>query len=396
MEDGNEEEGPFAAWLPPDDRLWRHPSELRRESTPRPATSRHRIPEFRLWAVAIVAGVIGASLAAGVGMATGSYHSTTIHPVERVIEEPTTATLVSKNATASVLQLAAQVRSAVVELDFRSAHGDVFASGVVFSSDGLVITDNHLLAGVKSITALLADGRWVRAHVVGGDAETDIAVVKFAAPTHQPVATLDAASTLQPGQMTVAVGSSPAGTQVTAGVVRTVKGALNPTSPEPLLGLIEFDTQVDPVATGGALINSTGAVVGITTAASSPRPATSLGYAVPSSVALDVADQIITTGHVAHSWLGVRGQDTTAPDNNRLGISGGALIETVDARSPAALGGLRRGDVVTAVANTAVTSMDDLIGALRQMHSGQQVTLTLLRNGKARTAVVTLGRQPPS
>jgi S1-C subfamily serine protease len=387
-------------WLPPDDRLWRHPSEL--HTSPVPTTSaRSRQFDYRLWTVALAAGLIGALLASGVGVATGSFrqHTTVVRPVERVAETVSVpqVTPASDPLATNVEVIADQMRPATVELLVTGDQGNISGSGVIFRSDGYVLTNDHVVQGASSITAVLSDGRHVKARLIGADALTDIAVVKLDQPV-PAVAMLGTAEWLKVGQVAVAIGSPlglTGGPSVTVGVVSAVGRQVDGGDGIPLLDMIQTDAPIAPGSSGGALVDASGEVIGITTALAvddtGPR---GLGFATPVDVAREVGDQLITTGHATHVWLGVQGDDLDSQTAGTLGITGGAQVQQVVKASPAAKAGLTAADVVIAVDDHQITSMGSLMVDLREYRAGDQVTVTYLRNGRRRTAVAVLAERP--
>jgi putative serine protease PepD len=159
--------------------------------------------------------------------------------------------------------------------------------------------------------------------------------------------------------------------------------------------MIQTDAPIAPGSSGGALVDASGEVIGITTALAvddtGPR---GLGFATPVDVAREVGDQLITTGHATHVWLGVQGDDLDSQTAGTLGITGGAQVQQVVKSSPAAKAGLTAADVVIAVDDHQITSMGSLMVDLREYRAGDQVTVTYLRNGRRRTAVAVLAERP--
>ena len=386
---------PTSGWVHPDDRLWRHPSEVARD---RAAAAPTRPPRTgsTTWAVAGVVGMISALLTAGIIAAAGGFTTRTI-PV-RSFERVNDAAIpvVGSNLT-SVVEVAERIRPSIVEVKVdsgtaRSGSG----SGVVFRSDGHLLTNRHVIEGASAVKVVASDGREHTARVVGSDADTDIAVLKVDAS--MPVAVLGTADRLRVGQQAIAIGSPlglVGGPSVTVGVVsalaRTVEGRDGP----PLLDMIQTDAPISPGSSGGALLDSAGNVIGITTAiAVSEVGAEGLGFATPIDVARDVAEQLLTTGKVVHVWLGVRGEDLDSSTASTLGVTGGALVREVTKDSPAALAGVKERDVITQVNGKTVGSMSQVVLQLRDHKVGDTVRLTLHRAGQDRTVVATLTERP--
>jgi serine protease Do len=400
-DDGLEDDDPVFAWLPPDDRLWRHPSELQTNPLLRRVSARglHDL-EHRVWAMAVLAGLIGAVLATGVGVAIGRFDSSTtvVRPVERVVDTGGFQVTPAANPKETdVEEIAARVRPAIVELQVDGDQGKSSGSGVIFRSDGYILTNNHVVEGATSIVAILSDGHQVKARLVGADPETDVALVKLDGPG-RPVATLGTASGLKVGQLAVAIGSPlglAGGPSVTVGVVSALGREVDAGTGPPLLDMIQTDAPIAPGSSGGALLDQRGDVIGITTAvavnSSGPQ---GLGFATPIDIAHDVAEQLIGNGHVTHVWLGVEGEDLDADTANQLGVSGGAVVKKVVPGSPAANAGIAISDVITDVDGVRVTTMGALVVAMRERKPGDKVTVGFWHNGVYRSVLATLEERP--
>jgi len=254
-------------------------------------------------------------------------------------------------------------------------------SGVVYRSDGWVVTSHQVVEGLPEVAVVLGDGQVQAAPVVGRDPETNIAVIKVPR-TGMATATLGSVATLKPGQVTVVVGNS-----LSVGVIAALGREVRVPNGALLLDMIQTDVRVHPESAGGPLVDSTGAVIGVTARLDG-------GYATPIDVARDVADQLMATGKVVHAWLGVDGDDLSAGDAAKLGIDGGGLVRRVRAGSPAAGVGLRSGDVIVAVDGTTIESMSALKVLLRSRRPGQAVDITYIRNGAHHRAVATLTPRP--
>jgi S1-C subfamily serine protease len=403
-DDGIEEEGPNFPWLPPDDRLWRHPSELQTNPMPIVPATATRTSEHRMWTVALLAGMVGALLASGVGVAAGTFHhsTTVVRPVERVLDtsiDPqfTQVAAIPKQSDL-VVSIADALRPMIVELLINGNTGPANGSGVVFRSDGYVLTNNHVVAGATLVTAVLANGRQVPAKVVGGDPETDIAVVKIAVTNQQPVATLEPRPVPRVGQMAVAIGSPvnmAAQPSISVGVVSAVGQDVSLSQGAQLIDMIQTDARIAPAASGGALVDSSAAVIGITTAVTPTNSSTSAGgFAVPIETATSVASQLIATGRVTHGWLGVGGKDLDVDSANQLKVMGGGMVTQVDPGSPAAKAGLVAGDVITQLDGRPVVSMDSVVVALRTHKPGDQIDLSFVRDGKPHRVKVVVTVRP--
>jgi 2-alkenal reductase len=279
-------------------------------------------------------------------------------------------------------------------------------SGVIISSDGYIVTNNHVVEDAQSLAVTYADGSRHEATLVGTDPLVDLAVIRVtdAVPAFAPLGDSDA---LQPGETVIAIGS-PLGdfkNSVTAGVV----SALNRTVPgSGMEGLIQTDAAINHGNSGGPLVNLRGEVVGINTlvvrgGSLSGDQAEGLGFSVPSKTVRQVSDQLIKTGKVEYPYLGISysmiDADTAAQEN--LPVQNGALIGATAGNqagvvpgTPAAEAGLQDGDIITAVGGTKLDSNTSLRGALMQHKPGDKVTLDVLRGGQTLTLDVTLATRP--
>ena len=349
-------------------------------------------------AVAAVSATAAAAVAVPVSLADNDPAPVTTPAVAQADTDATGALDgASAPAAGSIADIAAQVTPSVVRIDARSARGAGSGSGVVYRADGYIVTNNHVVANAQSVSVTLPDGKEYAAEVVGTDPVSDLAVVRVDA-TDLPVATF-ATDTPAIGDSTIAIGS-PFGLDgsVTAGIVSALNRSVTAQG-APLVDLIQTDAAINPGNSGGALVDGTGAVIGINTViATSGGGSDGIGFAIPVATVTSVADQIIDQGSVAHAYLGVRGQtvDPQVSQMYGLGVDRGAVIAQVEDGSPAAEAGLQRGDIVTAIGDTPVTSFEELAGRIQRQPVGDTVTLTVVRNGQERQVDVTLAERPGS
>lgn len=398
LDDGLADDEPVSGWVPPDDRLWRHPSEVA-AAMPAAVPVRSAEREPRPWAVALLAGMIGAMLTASLIAAAGGFtaEKVAVRSIERVAAPIPAAAVRQPGGLPSVVQIAEQVRPSIVQLEVAGKGGSGSGSGIVFRSDGYILTNNHVIEGASTVTVVMSDAKEAKAQVIGGDPDTDVAVVKV--DRELPAATLGTASGLKVGQPAVAIGSPlglAGGPSVSVGVVsalgRQVEGRAGATA---LFDMIQTDAPIAPGSSGGALVDDAGSVIGVTTAiAVSAVGAEGLGFATPIDIARDVAEQLITKGKVTHVWLGVQGEDLDPATAQGMGIDGGARVRQVTGDSPARRAGLEREDVITHIDDRPVTSMGALVVSLRGHKPGDVVQLTIRRDGKARTLAVELTERP--
>jgi len=371
---------------PPDDRLWRHPSEM----LPK------RGAGDRMWLVASISGLVGALLASGVVIAAGGLDS---RGTERVVErQEAPIQTVSTPSGLSVVDIAQRVRPAITQIRVEGKEGDSSGSGVLFRSDGHLLTNFHVIDGADAVKVVIDSGRELTAKVVGSDPDNDVAVLKVDGGPF-PVAALGSAVDLHVGQSAIAIGSPlglAGGPSVTVGVVSALHRRLDTRTGPPLLDMIQTDAPISPGSSGGALLDADGAVIGLTTAVATTDGAQGLGFATPIDIAKSSAEQLIAGGKVVHVWLGIEGTDVDPTTAKDLSIEGGALVGNVVKGSPADKGGLQVRDVIVGVDNQPVKSMGALVVALRGRTPGNTVSLDIRRGKEEKRMTVSLVERPPN
>lgn len=270
-------------------------------------------------------------------------------------------------------------------------------SGVIISSDGYILTNNHVVAQADSISVRLGDGRRLRARVVGSDPKTDVAVIKIEATGLAAVPIGDSDS-LQPGEMVLAIGSPLSENlahTVTQGIVSAV-GRSN-------IGLADYedfiqtDAAINPGNSGGALVNLNGELVGLNAAIVSQSGGfQGIGFAVPINMAIRIKDALVNGGRVVRGYLGVSIQDITEQIAGALKLKSteGALIGDVADNGPASGAGIESGDIVTEIDGKRIVNSTQLRNQIASMAPGTKVTLSILRNGEEREFSVTLAELP--
>lgn len=282
-------------------------------------------------------------------------------------------------------------------------------SGVIFSSDGMIVTNNHVVSQesggreflADTITITLETGEKLPATVVGTDPITDLAVLKVD-KTGLPAATfIDDFSKVSIGEYAIAIGS-PLGLEnsVTLGIISGVQRELE-VAPGvqqfSLVDLVQTDAAISPGNSGGALVDVQGRVIGINVAYLPPGQtgAQNVGFAIPADLVVDVADELIATGDVQHAYLGIQTvsvSDVGAEFN--LDVETGALVYQVFPGTPAEQAGLERGDVIVEADGTGIDNDSDLFSLLRRRDPGDEIGFTLIREGEEQTIEVTLGARP--
>jgi S1-C subfamily serine protease len=388
--------------LPPDDRLWRHPSEMAQLGTGGTAAVLEVRPSGSRasgWSVVIAAGLTGAMLAASAMVISGHLGRRVVERpvVEKVAVTPIVSAPMLRGDT-GVTAIVRRLKPAIVRLDLSTAAGTRRGSGVVFRDDGMILTSAHLVADASKVAVRLSDGRRLGGTVVGLDPTTDVAVVDIDA-TGLPVAVLGSVEGLEVGGAALAVGCQPgdgaAAPSVTTGVFSDLSHSID-TGEGWLHGLLQTDAPVDSTTSGGALVDDGGAVVGIVTgwSDSSSDQVGRLGVATPIDLAHRVALQLIQQGQALHPWIGVQGTDLPGDESQALGVHGGAKVKGVEQGSPAAQAGLDSDDVITEVDGQAIESMPGLAVQVRQHDPGDRVTVGYWRDGDHHEARITVGERP--
>src|ERR1700723_2361257 len=255
-------------------------------------------------------------------------------------------------------------------------------SGFVFTPDGLILTNSHVVHDATRIEVTRADGRRAPAPTIGDDPATDLAVIRIDSPGLQAVALGDS-QLLRPGQMAVAIGN-PYGFQstVTAGVISALGRSLRSYSGRLIEDVIQTDAALNPGNSGGPLVDSRGHVIGVNTA--TIMPAQGICFAIGINTAKFVASRLLRDGRIRRSYIGISAQ--TVPIHRRvvrfydLAKESGALVSSVEENSPAKRAGVRGGDVIVTLEGNPVAGVDDLHRVLTDVRVGERSSLTLLRH----------------
>lgn len=278
------------------------------------------------------------------------------------------------------------VGPSVVSISRSTRRGPAGAgSGVIFTPDGYVLTNAHVVAGAHRLELGFTDGTTSRAEVVGVDHATDLAVVRAPAPAGGRHAVFGTSAALRVGQLVVAIGN-PLGysSTVSAGVVSALGRTMRARDGRALEGIIQSDVALNPGNSGGPLVDSRGRVVGINTAII--LGAQGISFSVPIDTAAWVVGELLTSGRVRRGWLGIAGQNRPIPREvaRPLGISHPTAVEVtgLDDKGPAVLSGLKVGDLVVGVDDGPVASIDDLHRALQKWPTERALRLRLVRDRK--------------
>jgi Do/DeqQ family serine protease len=276
-------------------------------------------------------------------------------------------------------------------------------SGFITTSDGQIITNAHVVAGADQVQVTLTDGRAFTGEVVGVDPVTDIAVIKIDAEG-LPTVKLSDSDRIQPGEWAIAIGN-PLGldSTVTAGIISaTGRSSREVGVPDKRVSFIQTDAAINPGNSGGPLLNLNGEVIGVNTAII--QGAQGLGFAIPINTVERISSQLIENGRVEHAYLGIQ-MVTLSPEmkeniNNdpnspfTVEEENGILIARVVPNSPADRAGLRAGDVITGIDNQAVKEGSEVQQAVERTGVGQNLSITLRRDGREETITVRPGNMP--
>jgi S1-C subfamily serine protease len=265
-------------------------------------------------------------------------------------------------------------------------------SGVVFTPDGLVLTNSHVVGRALHPTVALPDGRELSADLIGRDADTDLAVIRVDAGVGSlPWATFADSKAVRVGQIAIAIGN-PFGFHhsVTAGVVSALGRSLRGRTGRLMDDIIQTDASLNPGNSGGPLVSARGEVFGVNTAMIAG--AQGLCFAVASNTARFVAARLIRDGAIRRSYIGVAGQNVSVPRAlaraTQLAVSSGVRVASVERGSPAEHAGLKDGDVILALDDRVVSGIDDLHRQLTDDRIGQPLRLSILRSGGRRQLTV--------
>ncbi len=298
----------------------------------------------------------------------------------------------------AVSGVADRVKPSVVNIKVTVDQRDIFGnvqegsgvgSGVIYSSDGYIITNNHVAGNAKELVVTLNDGTEYPARLIGTDKNTDIAVIKIDATGLVP-AEFTPTENIKVGEMAIAVGS-PFGLQqsVTVGVVSAIGRDVAVSSDSlPMVDLIQTDAAINPGNSGGALVNSDGQVLGINSMIYSTSGSNAgIGFAIPSDTALNIAKQLIENGVAKTPFIGIEmGENTTDIK--------GVYIQSVTPGYPAEKAGIKAGDIITTFDGTAVASPLDLVSQIITRNVGDQVTVSVNRNGESIELTLIIGEKP--
>ncbi|MFK8030250.1 MAG: S1C family serine protease [Gammaproteobacteria bacterium] len=266
-------------------------------------------------------------------------------------------------------------------------------SGVVIRSDGLIVTNEHLLRTAQNIFVVLPDNTVKPATVMGIDQDTDLALLDIDV-TSIPAIEMGRSDTLRIGQVVLAIGNAfGIGQTVTQGIVSaTDRDDLNLNRIEQF---VQTDASINPGNSGGALVDTNGRLIGINSAVINPAGSEGIGFAIPVNLVRGVTNQLLEHGRVIRGWLGLSAEPVAPHLLQSLGVqTGGIVVTGVQPRSPAEEVGLRPGDIIVSVNNKPVPRVKDAINRISNVAPGDEVVLMVVRDGKKFQARVRVIEQP--
>ena len=355
------------------------------------------------WGIAM--GIIGGVLlGTGLTFAILGYVGIFEEPTPPTIPAPPTLTIPEASdppptfgEPSSAAEVAAKVIPSIVAVEVSAFLAEGSGSGVVYGADGYILTNHHVVDGSAQVFVVFSDGARFRAEVVGSDEVTDIAVLLVNRSDLHPLG-VGTSQALAIGQPAIAVGN-PLGLQggptVTAGIVSALDRSLAVAGDEDLYGLVQTDAPIAPGSSGGALVDAQGRLIGITTAiAVSDVGPEGLGFAVPIDIVVGVANDLISFGEVRHALMGINGSTAYAVESGAeypVGVS----VENISSGSAYQQAGGQINDVIVAVDEVQIHTLDGLLSHLRRLREGDTAPVRILRADQETVLSVTMGLLNP-
>jgi S1-C subfamily serine protease len=367
-------------------------------SAPPARARRRREPSTARTAVVagLVGALIGGGVAGGVVVAVDGHHDNTTTIIRSSDNQPARASTVLTKP-GDIREIVDKVQPAVVRIVVSNGLQSGTGTGFVIASNGLIVTNAHVVDSQREVQVTLNDGDQVRGRVLGQDSTVDLAVVKVDR-TGLPTVTLGNSDDLQVGDAVVAIGnalglSDGTGPTVTSGIVSGLDRTVDVSETETLLNAIQTDAAINPGNSGGPLLDSQGRVIGINTAIANPGSSNNVGFAIAISSAKPIIDDLRVGRQPRIAFLGVKTQTVTPSiaKAHSLRTAAGAYVDEVTPGSGADKAGVNRGDVIVEADGDAITRSDEVLRAVRGHHAGDRITIVLLRGGTRKTVTVTLG-----
>ena len=370
--------------------------------------------------VPFISGILGASLVVGTCFGVPSIKNKLLSSNE-VVSESSVVTQVSTNATQislsnytdTAVYAANKALPSIVGISIsynisafgRTQTAEATGSGVIITSDGYILTNNHVVSSsdssyyyevseaTKVTVSLYGSDEKYEATIVGTDEQTDLAIIKIDAKNLTP-AELGDSSSVKVGEFVLAIGN-PLGldTSVTSGIVSALERDVT-TSDGTTYHVLQTDCAINSGNSGGALVNGEGQVIGINTLKLSGTGIEGVGFAIPINDTIDVFEQLIEYGKVLRPYIGISGSNLSESTAQRYNLPVGVYVEDIAENSGAANSSLRKGDVITAVDSETITTMDELNAVKNKKEIGDTITLTIYRSGEYIDIEITLTEMP--
>ena len=371
--------------------------------------------------VPFVSGVLGASLVIGTCFGVPSIKSKLLQSNSTTHETSSPASSTSysdvqvslSNYSDTAVYAANKVMPSIVGISIsydvtmfgRTQTAEASGSGVIISEDGYILTNNHVVSSSDSssyyqvskatkITVSLSDGsKTYDAKIIGTDDQTDLAVIKIEAEGLTP-AELGDSSSLKVGEFVLAVGN-PLGlkTSVTSGIISALDRTITSEDGK-TYHVMQTDSAINSGNSGGALVNSQGQVIGINTLKVASTGVEGIGFAIPINDTVNIYKQLIEHGKVLRPYVGISGSDLSSQISSKYNLPVGVYVESVDKDSGAEKAGIKKGDIITAIEGTSISSMDELNSIKNGKSIGDTITLKLYRSGEYIDVKVTLSEMP--
>jgi len=282
------------------------------------------------------------------------------------------------------------------EFDTEPQTSSSLGSGVIVSPDGYILTNHHVVEAADQIEVALSDGRKAKAHVIGSDPETDLAVIKIELPGELPAITFGHPEKARVGDMVLAIGNPfGVGETVTMGIVSALKR--DHLGINTFENFIQTDAAINPGNSGGALVDGNGNLIGINSAIYSPSGGSlGIGFAISASTAKKTMEQIIQHGSVTRGWIGAGVQELTPElaESFKLGDIKGVLVTEVVRHSPADRAGIKTGDILVSIDNNAIDNWSSMLETVANLPPGKVVAIQLMRDGETIILQVKIGKRP--
>ncbi len=396
-EDGSDDsEIGFGRPLPPEDRIWRHPSEV--GGIVHAARRRREVSNGKLIGFAVATSLIGSILTVGALTAGGAFNRNAVGQAPVAVTSPP-ATFAASTEPASWPEIVRHLEPSLTRVETTGGAQTRTGTAIAFSStsDGTyLVTSRDLVLDAERITLVLNGERRKRAELVGSDQYTNLAVLHLTGEHLDPAPFTPAR--IEAGSDAIVVGAATSASRsatVAKALIGSVDNIVRTRGGVEVQNLLRTDANITPEAKGGALVDATGSLIGVMVVMATDETGVErFGFALPTRELTSTADSLIRTGFPTRVWLGISGSDLPAADALELAIAGGAVLNNVAVDSPAARCGLRSGDVVTKLNITTVQSMTNLVMALRELRPTDTVAIEYLRAGAVQRCFTVLA-QPP-